>query len=185
MRKTDNGAYISLFAQDDFRIHPRVTLNLGVRYDLQFPYTDPENRKLAFVPGAAVAGVADRAGRPAVPRRPGHQPRHRQDRHQQHRPAPGDRLGSEGRRPDVGSRGRRRLLRQHHRQRVEHDRRQSAVHGAPAVPDGEDAGRSVRQPARRRRPVPVHLRSGEPALHAARRRSSVRRSISSGRTPTR
>jgi Carboxypeptidase regulatory-like domain len=51
VRKTDNGAYISLFAQDDFRIHPRLTLNLGVRYDLQFPFTDPQNRKLAFVPG--------------------------------------------------------------------------------------------------------------------------------------
>jgi hypothetical protein len=51
IRKTDNGAYISLFAQDDFRIHPRVTLNLGLRYDLQFPFTDPQNRKLAFVPG--------------------------------------------------------------------------------------------------------------------------------------
>ena len=51
IRKTDNGAYISLFAQDDYRIHPRLTLNLGVRYDLQFPYTDPQNRKLAFVPG--------------------------------------------------------------------------------------------------------------------------------------
>jgi len=52
VRKTDNGAYFSLFAQDDYRIHPRVTLNLGVRYDLQMPYTDPQNRKLAFVPGA-------------------------------------------------------------------------------------------------------------------------------------
>ena len=51
VRKTDNGAYISAFAQDDFRIHSRVTLNLGVRYDLQFPFTDPQNRKLAFVPG--------------------------------------------------------------------------------------------------------------------------------------
>ena len=51
IRKTDNGAYISLFAQDDYRVHPRVTLNLGLRYDLQFPYTDPQNRKLAFVPG--------------------------------------------------------------------------------------------------------------------------------------
>ena len=51
VRKTDNGAYISLFAQDDFRIHPRVTLNLGVRYDLQFPFTDPQDRKLAYVPG--------------------------------------------------------------------------------------------------------------------------------------
>jgi hypothetical protein len=51
IRKTDNGAYISLFAQDDYRIR-RVTLNLGVRYDLQYPYVDPDNRKLAFVPGA-------------------------------------------------------------------------------------------------------------------------------------
>ena len=51
VRKTDNGTYISAFAQDDFRIHPRLTLNLGVRYDLQFPFTDPQDRKLAFVPG--------------------------------------------------------------------------------------------------------------------------------------
>src|SRR6185295_9336800 len=33
--------------------HPRVTLNLGVRYDVQFPFTDPQDRKLAFVPGQA------------------------------------------------------------------------------------------------------------------------------------
>ena len=51
IRKTDNGAYISLFAQDDFRVHPRVTLNLGLRYDLQFPFTDPDDRKLAYAPG--------------------------------------------------------------------------------------------------------------------------------------
>ena len=51
IRKLDNGAYFSGFAQDDFRIHPRVTLNLGIRYDLQQPFTDPQNRKLAFVPG--------------------------------------------------------------------------------------------------------------------------------------
>jgi len=51
VRKTDNGAYISAFAQADSRIHSRVTLNLGVRYDLQFPFTDPQDRKLAFVPG--------------------------------------------------------------------------------------------------------------------------------------
>ncbi len=51
VRKTDNGWYLSAFAQDDFRVHPRVTLNLGVRYDLQFPYVDPDNRKLAYVPG--------------------------------------------------------------------------------------------------------------------------------------
>jgi hypothetical protein len=51
IRKTDNGWFVSLFAQDDFRVHPRVTLNLGLRYDLQFPFTDPDDRKLAYVPG--------------------------------------------------------------------------------------------------------------------------------------
>ncbi len=52
IRKIDSGTYFSVFAQDDFRIHPRVTLNLGVRYDLQQPLTDPQDRKLAFVPGS-------------------------------------------------------------------------------------------------------------------------------------
>ena len=52
IRKLDNGAYLSFFAQDDFRIHSRLTLNLGLRYDIQFPFTDPQDRKLAFVPGA-------------------------------------------------------------------------------------------------------------------------------------
>ena len=51
VRKTDNGAYYSVFAQDDYQIHSRVTLNLGVRYDLQMPLTDPLDRKLAFVQG--------------------------------------------------------------------------------------------------------------------------------------
>ena len=43
--------YTALFAQDDFRIHPRLTLNLGLRWDVQTPPTDPQNRVTNYVPG--------------------------------------------------------------------------------------------------------------------------------------
>jgi hypothetical protein len=46
-----NTWYMALFAQDDFRIHPRLTLNLGVRWDVQTPPTDPQNKESTYVPG--------------------------------------------------------------------------------------------------------------------------------------
>ena len=49
------------------------------------------------------------------------------------------------------------VLRQHHRQRVEHHRRQPAVHRASIVSHGLHPVRSVSQPARRRRSVSVQL----------------------------
>jgi hypothetical protein len=51
VRKIDKGWYLGLFVQDDYRIHPRLTFNLGLRYDLQPPLVDPQDRKLTFVPG--------------------------------------------------------------------------------------------------------------------------------------
>ena len=50
--KYNNGWYYGAFVQDDFRVHPRLTLNLGVRYDVQTPFTDPLDRQLTFVNGA-------------------------------------------------------------------------------------------------------------------------------------
>src|SRR5271166_1474952 len=41
----------SLFVQDEYRVIPRLTLNLGLRWDIQTPPTDPANRQAAFVPG--------------------------------------------------------------------------------------------------------------------------------------
>lgn len=40
-----------IFFQDNYRILPNLTLNLGIRYDLQTPPTDPRNRGMAFTPG--------------------------------------------------------------------------------------------------------------------------------------
>lgn len=46
-----NTWYTALFVQDDFRILPRLTLNLGLRWDVQTPPTDPYNRVVNYVPG--------------------------------------------------------------------------------------------------------------------------------------
>ncbi|MEO8368177.1 MAG: carboxypeptidase regulatory-like domain-containing protein [Candidatus Solibacter sp.] len=49
--KINNDWYYSLYVQDDFRVTPRLTLNLGARWDIQTPITDPHNRFLTFVKG--------------------------------------------------------------------------------------------------------------------------------------
>jgi outer membrane receptor protein involved in Fe transport len=41
-----------LFAQDDWRIRPNLTVNLGVRYDIQTTPTDTQLMTMQYVPGA-------------------------------------------------------------------------------------------------------------------------------------
>jgi len=47
----DNYWEYGFFAQDDFRMFPRLTLNLGVRWDVQTPPTDPFDREGTFILG--------------------------------------------------------------------------------------------------------------------------------------
>ena len=46
-----NSWYTALFAQDDFRVQSKLTLNLGMRWDFQTAPTDPFNRVVNYVPG--------------------------------------------------------------------------------------------------------------------------------------
>ena len=46
-----NSWYTAVFVQDDFRIFPRLTLNLGLRWDVQTPPTDPMDRESSYIPG--------------------------------------------------------------------------------------------------------------------------------------
>jgi hypothetical protein len=46
-----NSWYTASFIQDDYRIHPRLTLNLGLRWDIQTPPTDPQNRATTYIAG--------------------------------------------------------------------------------------------------------------------------------------
>jgi hypothetical protein len=43
--------HAAFFAQDDYRVTPRLTVNLGLRWDIDTPPVDAHNRTESFVPG--------------------------------------------------------------------------------------------------------------------------------------
>ena len=50
----------SFYAQDDWRLTRKVTLNLGVRYDIFTPFTEAQGRYSNFVPDTLSSGVGSR-----------------------------------------------------------------------------------------------------------------------------
>ena len=46
------GKALNFYGQDTFKVTSRLTLNLGLRYELPFPYTELHNLQNLFVPGA-------------------------------------------------------------------------------------------------------------------------------------
>jgi Carboxypeptidase regulatory-like domain len=45
------GGLYSLFIQDNWRVNPKLTLNVGLRWDPYWPYTETKNRMNCYVPG--------------------------------------------------------------------------------------------------------------------------------------
>ena len=50
--------YAAGYFQDDWRVTPKLTLNLGLRYDIDFPRTERYNRTNYFDPDRRHSGVA-------------------------------------------------------------------------------------------------------------------------------
>jgi outer membrane receptor protein involved in Fe transport len=46
-----NGKSLNGYVQDTYKATSRLTLNLGLRYDLPFPYTEIHNRQTLWIPG--------------------------------------------------------------------------------------------------------------------------------------
>ena len=55
---TDERYYFALYFQDDWKVTPKLTINLGLRYDHTRPYTEAFGAQGNFVPGAPNNGAA-------------------------------------------------------------------------------------------------------------------------------
>ena len=53
------GNSLNAYAQDTYKASRRLTLNLGLRYELPFPYTEIKNRQTLWIPGRQSTVVPD------------------------------------------------------------------------------------------------------------------------------
>jgi hypothetical protein len=73
-RITTRAQYLAGFAQDDWRVSSRLTLNYGVRYDVELPRREIDNKMnsfdtVAINPVSGTPGIVTFAGRNGVPER--------------------------------------------------------------------------------------------------------------------
>ena len=69
------GQASNAYAQDTYKVTSRLTLNLGVRYELPSPYTEINNRQNSSMPGVQSKVLPNRPSGPALSRRSRRSPR--------------------------------------------------------------------------------------------------------------
>ena len=138
--------HTALFVQDNYRITPRFTANLGLRWDIDTPPVESSNLTAAFVPGQQSTVVPSAPLGMLFPGDKGSCTRHCRHTLASRFAAHWLCMGSVGRRKNCGSRRSRHLLRHNQRQRMESAGQRATVCHPPDFQLHHISDTSVQQP---------------------------------------